>query len=71
MADVDTMMKAGMNWRQATAVVDHATLGVDGLVALGFHPLLAQAIIDSDSTEQLMALGMPAKQAVEVKAVIG
>lgn len=71
MADVDTMMKAGMNHRQAQAVVDHATLGVEGMMALGFAKELATVIIDSGTTEQLMAMGLPAMAAVEVKAVIG
>lgn len=72
MADVNTIMKAGMSWRKAKAVVDHATLGVDGLVALGFHPEMAKLIMATGTTTvgQLMALGMPAMLAVEVEAVI-
>jgi hypothetical protein len=71
MANVNTMMSAGMNHRQAQAVVDHATLGVEGMMALGFSKGLAQVIIDSGTTEELMAMGLPAMAAVEVKAVIG
>jgi hypothetical protein len=71
MSDVNTMMAYGLSAEQAKAINDRATLGVDGLMALGFHSELAQIIVNGATTEQLMALGMSAELAKAVKAVIG
>lgn len=76
MATVNTLMNAGMPAEQAKALVlcKAATYDAEDLVALGFQAHLAKYIANfgtaAPTVPGLMALGVPARLAVEVEALM-
>lgn len=70
MADADSLVRCKMD-PQLAKLINGGSYTVNDLVMMGVHAELATVIANQGTTEELMACGLPALLATEVKAVIG